>query len=460
MNQIFKPFEEKLISEAIPDIVIKNFEYYFNRLIEGEGGLIPDNSIEPVENLPDVENFPQSLRETGNKAMKKTILLKLNGGLGTGMGLDRAKSLLKVKNNLTFLDIIASQAMTYKIPLLLMNSFATDEDSLNLLKKYDLQNNIPLSFLQNMVPKINQDDLSPALYFDDPELEWCPPGHGDIYTALITSGILDLLLNEGYLYLFVSNADNLGAVMDTSILGYFAEKEIPFMMEVSDRTEADKKGGHLAVLPDGQFILRELAQCPSEELKSFQDIKKYKYFNTNNLWINLSSLKDLLNEKNNILGLPMICNKKTVNPCDSKSTPVYQLETAMGSAISIFKGSQAVRVPRRRFSPVKSTNDLLALRSDAFILTEDFQIAANPERKAGHVIIELDENYYKMISQLEDRFPFGSPSLLECEKLIVKGDIKFGRNIKLKGNVKILNKRDSQVLLEDNLSIEGDFIIT
>ncbi len=456
----FLNFKNKMENEQIPDIVIKNFEYYYNQLIEGESGLIPDSSIEPVKNLPDTETFPTGLRETGNKALKKTILLKLNGGLGTGMGLDRAKSLLKVKNNLTFLDIIATQAMTSKIPLMLMNSFATDEDSLSVLKKYNLQNNIPQSFLQNRVPKINQEDLCPVLYPDTPDLEWYPPGHGDIYSSLVTTGILDILLNKGYLYMFVANADNLGAVMDTSILGYFAEKEIPFMMEVADRTEADKKGGHLAVMKDGQFILREVAQCPSEEQESFQDIKKYKYFNTNNLWINLSSLKNLMDKQNNILGLPMICNKKTVNPCDNKTAPVYQLETAMGSAISVFKNSQAVRVPRKRFAPVKRTNDLLAIRSDAFIITEDFQIIPNLERKLPHIIIDLDSHYYKMISQLEDRFPSGSPSLLECERLTVQGDVKFGRNIKLKGKVKILNKRNYQVFLEDNMTIEGELVIT
>jgi len=456
----FLNFKNKMESEQIPDIVIKNFEYYYNQLIEGESGLIPDNSIEPVENLPDTETFSTGMMETGNKALKKTILLKLNGGLGTGMGLDKAKSLLKVKNNLTFLDIIASQAMACKIPLMLMNSFATDEDSLSVLKKYSLQNNIPRSFLQNRVPKINQEDLCPALYPDAPDLEWYPPGHGDIYSSLVTTGILDILLNEGYLYMFVANADNLGAVMDTSILGYFAEKEIPFMMEVADRTEADKKGGHLAVMKDGQLVLREVAQCPSVEQESFQDIKKYKYFNTNNLWLNLSSLKNLMDKQNNILGLPMICNKKTVNPCDSKTAPVYQLETAMGSAISVFKNSQAVRIPRKRFAPVKRTNDLLAIRSDAFIITEDFQIIPNPERKLSHIVIDLDSNYYKMISQLEERFPSGSPSLLECERLTVQGDVKFGRNIKLKGNVKILNKRNCQVFLEDNLTVQGDFVIT
>src|SRR5438105_1204399 len=83
------------------------------------------------------------------------------------------------------------------------------------------------------------------------ELEWCPPGHGDIYTALVTSGMLDALLDAGYEHAFVSNSDNLGAVLDPRILAWFAAERIPFLMEVADRTEADRKGGHIAQRPGG-----------------------------------------------------------------------------------------------------------------------------------------------------------------------------------------------------------------
>ncbi len=110
--------------------------------------------------------------------------------------------------------------------------------------------------------------MAPAYWPESPAKEWNPPGHGDLYAAISTSGTLDQLLEGGYEYAFVSNSDNLGAVLDTEILGYFAEERLPFLMEVAHRTRADRKGGHLAQLENGQLILRELAQCPPDETQT------------------------------------------------------------------------------------------------------------------------------------------------------------------------------------------------
>lgn len=443
--------------EQLPDVAIRTFEHYYNQLVAGQTGLIPEDDIEPVASLPDAETFSADLAERGRAALPQTVLLKLNGGLGTSMGLDKAKSLLTVRDDLSFLDIIAHQAERAGVPLVLMNSFNTRADSLQALEKYShLKSEIPLDFVQHKIPKVTQADLSPAEWPADPSLEWCPPGHGDIYTALVTSGMLDTLLERGYQYVFVANADNLGAVLEPAILGYFAQEALPFMMEVADRTAADRKGGHLAQRPDGQFILREIAQTPDEDLDRFQDIARHKYFNTNNLWLNLPALKAVLEANDDILGLPMIRNQKTVDPRDNSSTPIYQLETAMGSAIGIFKGAGAVRVPRSRFSPVKTTDDLLAIRSDAYVLTEDYRITLNPARKLGNVVVDLDPSFYKLIDDLEARFPHGSPSLVECERLKVQGDFQFGRDIILKGNVTLVNESDGQQVIEDGSVLTGD----
>ena len=446
----FHPFAEKMAADGLPDVAIRTFEHYYNQLAAGETGLIPESGIEPVTSLPDADQLGEEHETAGQAALPKTVLLKLNGGLGTSMGLSKAKALLPVRDGLTFLDIIAHQALQSGVPLVLMNSFNTQEDSLAALSKYpDLDGEIPLDFLQHRVPKITQDDLSLATYEADNTLEWCPPGHGDIYTALITSNMLDMLLMNGYKYLFVSNADNLGAVMDNKILGYFAQNNLPFMMEVADRTAADSKGGHLAQQPDGQLILRESAQCPDEDSGSFQDIGRHKYFNTNNLWIDLAALQRVLEAKDGILGLPMIRNSKTVNPRDGASTPVYQLETAMGSAIAVFSGAGAIRVPRTRFAPVKKTNDLLAVRSDAYIMTDDYRVMLNPERTSGQVIIDLDSSVYKLIDEMEARFPYGAPSLIDCDELIVEGDVLFGRDITIRGSITITNDSGQRQTIPD-----------
>merc|ERR1712224_324660 len=229
-----------------------------------------------------------------------------------------------------------------------------------------------LELMQNKVPKLDATTFEPATCASNPDNEWCPPGHGDLYAALVGSGRLDSLIKQGYKYMFVSNSDNLGATLDLSILTYFATCKAPFMMECCERTENDKKGGHLALRKsDKRLILRESAMCADEDEAAFQDITKHRFFNTNNLWIQLEKLQQIVKKSCGFIPLPMIKNKKTVDPKDDSSQKVIQLETAMGAAIECFDGATAICIPRTRFAPVKKCNDLLLLRSDAYVTTED-----------------------------------------------------------------------------------------
>lgn len=460
LEEKFQAIEKIMTVEGLPPVAIATFRYYYNQLLNGISGYIAESDITPVESLPDATEFDHSLIAAGREAVSATVAIRLNGGLGTSMGLSRAKSLIEVKNGLSFLDIIAIQAVRSGTPLLLMNSFATRYDSLAIIRRYPELNqfDIPADFVQHKVPKISSEDLQPVRYPRAPQMEWCPPGHGDIYTALVTSGVLDALLTDGYRYAFITNADNLGACMDETILGYLVTQNCPFLMEVADRTEADSKGGHLARRPDGQLILRESAQCPVDDMASFQDISRHKYFNTNNLWLDLRVLQEIMADRGNILGLPMICNVKPVDPRDPNSTRVYQLETAMGSAIAVIDGAQAIRVPRTRFAPVKTTNDLLLVRSDAYTLTDSYQL--QPESPTGtDPGIDLDDRYYRVLDDFDARFPHGIPSLASCQRLTVRGDVRFGANIKMKGVVKIDNQSGKQVLLEQNSIIQGELTV-
>jgi UTP--glucose-1-phosphate uridylyltransferase len=388
------------------------------------------------------------------------VVLKLNGGLGTSMGMTRAKSLLEAKDGLSFLDIIARQVLDMRaragarLPLVLMNSFYTRDDSLEALARYpELPADVPLDFVQGKVPKIDADSLGPVSWPSDPDLEWAPPGHGDLYTALVTSGMLAELLEHGYEYAFVSNADNLGATLDERILGWFASEELPFLMEVADRTAADRKGGHLAQRPGGEgLVLREIAQTPDDDVDSFQDVSRHRFFNTNTLWVNLRALSDLMDERDGVLGLPMIVNRKTVDPGDSGSPAVIQLETAMGAAIAVFDGAAAVRVPRSRFAPVKTTNDLLVVRSDAYVLTEDARVVAAGDDLP---LVDLDSSHFKLLKAFEERFPAGSPSLIDCEKLTVKGDVRFGADVVVRGSVTVEQEGSDQLVIDDGALLEG-----
>ncbi|MEM9481317.1 MAG: UTP--glucose-1-phosphate uridylyltransferase, partial [Verrucomicrobiota bacterium] len=322
-----------------------------------------------------------------------------------------------------------------------MNSFSTSADTREHLAKYtELGDPADLEFVQNKAPKIDADSLAPADAEGNEGLEWCPPGHGDLYPAILASGKLDELLAAGVKYAFVSNSDNLGATLDGTLLKYFAESDQPFMMEVTRRTPADRKGGHLAVdKTTGGLCLRESAQCADEDEGSFQDIDRHQFFNTNNLWLRLDLLKEELDKNGGYLPLAVIRNKKTLDPRDSDSTAVLQLETAMGAAISCFEGAGAINVPRRRFAPVKTTDDLLSLRSDAYVLTEDFRLQLDPDRQGKPPTVKLDKGHYKLVDGLERALKKAVPSLIACDSLEVSGPVIFGENVRIEGKTKLEN---------------------
>merc|ERR1719456_187141 len=398
--------------------------------------MIPEAANGPVSGLDTLEALAT---EPNPELLSKTVMLKLNGGLGTGMGLDKAKSLLEVSNGNSFLDLIAKQVASMKeqfgqdVAFMLMNSFSTSDDTKAALDKYaHLAKGDDLEFVQNKAPKVTEADLTPADWPSERGHEWCPPGHGDLYPAMLGSGTLDKLLAKGFKYMFVSNSDNLGAVMDLKILTYFAGTGAPFMMEVATRTDADKKGGHLATdNKSGGLLLRESAQCPDEDEKAFQDTSRYTYFNTNNLWVDLEALKAIFDKHGGSIPLPVMKNGKTVDPRDKKSTKVVQLETAMGAAISCFPGAIALKIPRSRFAPVKTTNDLLALRSDAYVLTPDFRIELAPSRRGVPPNIKLDGDY-KFVDAMDTLIPKGTPSLIACDKLVVEGPMEFASGVVIK----------------------------
>jgi UTP--glucose-1-phosphate uridylyltransferase len=209
---------EKMRAEGLGDAAVDTFRHYYERLRAASRASWPRPTSSPSSELPDFADLPDS---DAGEALDQAVVLKLNGGLGTGMGMTKAKSLLEVKDGLTFLDVIArpgprpARAHGARLPLVLMNSFATREDSLALLERYPgLSADAPADFVQNKVPKLLADELTPVSWPDNPGQEWAPPGHGDLYTALVTSGVLDELLERGYRYAFVSNSDNLGAVLE------------------------------------------------------------------------------------------------------------------------------------------------------------------------------------------------------------------------------------------------------
>ena len=440
----FDAIEKKMRGVGLSDAAIGAFRHSVNVLESKQSMMIPESDIVPAEGVAEWESLVAATPEADAALLAQAVMIKLNGGLGTGMGLQKAKSLLEIKPGVTFLDVIVRQVRHlreragYPVSLLLMNSFSTGADTMAHLAQYAAEGFADpqqVEMIQNRVPKLLTDTLEPVQFPANPDLEWCPPGHGDIYPALVGSGWLDKLLAAGVKYAFVSNSDNLGAQPDTRFLRWFAESGVPFVMEVTRRTEADKKGGHLATRKtDGQPLLREIAQCPDADVADFQDINKHRYFNTNNLWIRLDVLKDLLNVNDGVLPLPVIRNTKTVDPRDAATPQVYQLETAMGAAIQCFPGAKAVCVPRTRFFPVKTCSDLLLLRSDAVEITDTGLMALAPECKGVAPIVQLDSKLYKLVDSLD---ALGVPSLKHVSKLTVTGPHHFADGEPLSGEVSV-----------------------
>lgn len=385
----------KLNGAGIDDSFVQVFSRFYRLQEASQTGELSEYIKESeVSSLREIQDSEQ-ITDVPN-VDKLVALVKLNGGLGTTMGLSKAKSLLEVRDGLTFLDIIAKNVMnlrsvygTKTFPLIFMNSFNTSDDTGKFLKNHypRLFKEQPVAkstgfwakfkkrhiweFVQHQEPKLTTDTLEPVDFPANRSLEWCPPGHGDFYSAFYSSGTLDALLDSGFKYIFLSNADNLGATYDSNIAGYFAQTGATIMLELTDKTEHDIKGGHI-VIKDGNMMLREVAQICDEDKEIAFDIENHPYFNTNSIWFNLEGLKEELDKTNGVLELPLITNHKHVDPKDAATESCIQLESAIGAGISVIKKTEAIRVPRSRFLPVKTHEDLEKLS------TSDLQFDTPP----------------------------------------------------------------------------------
>jgi UTP--glucose-1-phosphate uridylyltransferase len=420
----------KMAGAGISPAAIGCFRQYYLQYRSGHvrAELREDEILPPAgERLACLDELPAAAADS----LAATVVIKLNGGLGTSMGLTRAKSLLEVKPGFAFLDVIARQALATGMRLLLMDSYNTRSDTLAHLAPYAglARDGLPLDFLQHQFPRLRAAAGGPLDFGD--ERDWNPPGHGDLYLAIQADGLLDRLLALGCRYAFVSNADNLGASADGRIPAFMAAQGVPFVMEVCRRSPMDRKGGHLAVRrATGALCLREAAQRPQGGDR-FEDIDLYGWFNTNNLWVDLQALRDVLRQHAGVMPLPLMLNPKKVD-----GIPVVQFETAMGAAIELFQGAKALAVPRARFVPVKKTCDLLVLRSDVYDLEpQTGRLAQAPG--ACLPTVDLDEAVYGKVGQLDERFPAGVPSLRACESLLVRGPVTFAAGTAFHGKVTI-----------------------
>ncbi|KAJ7543436.1 hypothetical protein O6H91_09G038300 [Diphasiastrum complanatum] len=410
-----------------------------------------DEVVVPYGDLAPLSDDPSETKAL----LDKLAVLKLNGGLGTTMGCTGPKSVIEVRNGLTFLDLIVQQIevlnKTYgsDVPLVLMNSFNTHDDTIEIVRKYDSSKLDVHIFNQSQYPRIVAEDFSPwPAKGKTDKSGWYPPGHGDVFASLANSGKLDELISKGKEYVFIANSDNLGATVDFKILHHLLKNQNEYCMEVTPKTLADVKGGTL-ISYEGRVQLLEIAQVPDEHVNEFKSINKFKIFNTNNLWVNLKAIKRLVEAE--ALEMEIIPNPKEVD-----GVKVLQLETAAGAAIRFFDHAIGVNVPRSRFLPVKATSDLLLVQSDLYTV-KDGSVLRNPARLSPeNPSIDLGPEF-KKVGDFLKRFK-SIPSIVDLDTLKVIGDVWFGQAIILKGKVVVEAKKGEKVELPDELVIENKIV--
>lgn len=423
------------------------------RYLESKDQLINWENLSPPKSILDYQNLKDPEHDKIRAMLEKLVIVKLNGGLGTSMGCTGPKSVIQVRNDLTFLDLTVrqledlNQRYNCDVPLVLMNSFNTHEDTCKLIKKYQSCKCKILTFMQSKYPRINKETLSP-----EPG-EFYPPGHGDFYQSFHNSGLLRQFIAENKEFCFVSNIDNLGANTDLRILNELVSKgtDAPtFVMEVTDKTMADVKGGTL-VEYDGKLRLLEIAQVPKEHVDEFKSVKKFKIFNTNNLWMHLKSIEDLIKE--DALELDIIVNPKHLE----SGVDVIQLETAAGAAMKYFDRALGINVPRSRFLPVKKTSDLLLIKSDLYKLDKGCLIMSPLRAFPTVPLVKLGDEHFSKVREFQGRFA-SIPDVLELNHLTVSGDVTFGKNVSLRGTVIIIANHGDRIDIPAGSVLENKIV--
>jgi len=411
----------------------------------------PPDLIVPFREI----NYNLSMEET-RALLDKLVVLKLNGGLGTSMGCVGPKSAIEVHSGYTFLDLTVRQIESLnrqygtRIPLVLMNSFNTDTETAKILHKYEDSGVHILTFNQSRFPRIYKDTLEPACTSYQGHLgEWYPPGHGDVFSAFVNSHIFKELVAAGKDYVFISNIDNLGATVEPHILNHMVEVKSEYIMEVTDKTRADVKGGTI-IEYEGKPKLLEIAQVPPKHVDEFKSVKKFKIFNTNNLWVKMSAMQDRV-ESRVLSTMDLIVNNKEYN-----GRPVIQLERAAGAAIEYFRNAQGVNVPRSRFLPVKDTSDLFVVQSNLYELRAGC-LSMNARRPFETVPLVKLGDCFKKVSSYQARFA-NIPDILELDHLTVSGDVTFGANVSLRGTVIIVANHGERIDIPSGAILENKVV--
>lgn len=354
-----------MISTTLTPYPNPYFDIFYKKAILLEQSYINFEKVEPIR-IEDIYTIDNKNKNNNNN---KICIIKLNGGIASSMVRHNfPKCLIQIKEDYTILDIIMNRHIKFNKneTILLLNSFYTHDET-----RQFIQLNYPnaiesLIYLEQKANPRVLESSKEILNMDNPDHIY-PIGHGELIYKLIDTEIIDKLIEDGIEYIFVSNIDNLNAVKNNDILQDLMDNGIDYALEIVERTEQDKKGG-IVVKYDGRYKIVEIGECGLDDLSNFMDIEKYKYFNTNNIWIRTKAIKELSKQDTNYLEkVDIIKNRKKLKTGED----CVQLEYALGGFLKMFDKVKFYLVDRNRFMPIKNEEQLDNLRSDKYKLNKE-----------------------------------------------------------------------------------------
>ncbi|CAI4064416.1 hypothetical protein SUVZ_08G0350 [Saccharomyces uvarum] len=450
----------KALQKHFPSICDKNYELslflpIFQRYIlenssisheldSGKIRLLNTSEFTEFEDIRDSDALDHAL-------LSKLATLKLNGKADSVIG--KESPLFEVKNGKCSLDIIVQQTQNLNtsfncdVPLIFMTSLETEPQISNFLKEsYTCSKVEWKTIVHSSFPAIDKDTLLPAVFQINvcEEDLWYPCGSGNLIDTLYFSGELDNLIVQGKEVLFVSDLDNLGAIVDLNILSYMITNEIDYLVEVVERTANDSNTGVLATY-ESKLRLVDY-KCLSRE-----SARKCKTVNTNNIWINLRKLKNLI--ESDSLNLPICSSETKMIIHNSPLMEILHLQTNLGDCIDFFSNSQIIKVPRNRFLPLATCEDLFLLNSNLYDLDTSGSLNLYPLRFELLPSIKLGDEFANY-----ETFKIGIPdipNILELDHLTVMGNVFFGYKIILRGTVVIICDEDDVIIIPDGSILEN-----
>ena len=439
---------DKARQHGVSEWGVRDMAVALARYLKGDRGLIDLLDTQPISlsACRDLAGLDPRYHRIGEWALSQLVCIKLNGGLGTTMGCRGPKSLVPMDGTRRFIDMVMAQLQAWRLatgaplPMVLLNSFYTMRDTMAAVTLPHV-----VSLMQHQVPRLRADSGEPFEYPADPSAEWNPPGHGDLFHSLYASGQLDRWVRDGFRYAFVSNIDNVAATIDPALLGYMIDSQWDMMMEVTPKCPQDRKGGSVAMI-NGRLSLLERSQVPPAQWHLLDRHDAYPWFNTNSIWVDLRALATYIRQAP--LTLPLLVNPKTVH-----GQAVVQLETAMGSAIAALNRTGLVSVGRHRFLPVKTTADLVVLRSNCVTKQADGTVSWQ-----DLPVVSLSSDYNQM-DALSTFMPC-LPDLSAAQSLQVNGPVSFHHPWAVQGSVTIHNPSSDVVPFEGGILTSGTYTHT